>query len=154
MAKALALTAVPFPVPFSPASCLSLSLSLTFQQIPPPPPTHPSCGSKDLLDWGPVGLHCECGEGSCGQTQWVGWEGASRKWPCELSYPFYSRSNLHGIKVAHGRLGASLPVAEADIVTGGGVTTAFMPSNTNLILVGSVTLQLTEMEVHINILDA
>ena len=41
---------------------------------------------------------------------------------------FYSQSNLRESKAAHGHSDAGLPVAEANIATGGGATTAFMPS--------------------------
>ena len=51
----------------------------------------------------------------------------SRKLSRELSYPFYSQSNLHRIEASHRHSDASLPVAEANIATSGRVTTAFMP---------------------------
>ena len=62
-------------------------------------------------------------------------------WPREWSFPFYSRFDMRESEAAHDHSYSGLPVAEANIKTGVGATTAFMNNDTNLILVNSVNLQ-------------
>ena len=66
-------------------------------------------------------------------------------WPHEWSFPFYSQFDMRESEATDDHSYAGLLVANANIKTGVGATTAFMPgckNDTNLILVNSVNLQI------------
>ena len=88
-------------------------------------------GGKDPTrhsHWGPrLATEQRWQEGICGQTLREGWEVASRKLTRELSYPFYSQSNLREIEAAFSRSDADLSVTGANIAIGRGATTALVP---------------------------